>query len=284
MNVDELLSRQVAHRHSVLALIICCLALAITATGFIADGYAKYNPPISTPEIVSSPIDEIARKQKEMRDTIVLVGTMMGSGSGTIIRVHESDQPDVYEYLILTNAHVTVHRFANVLSGVDSLRGLIKTREIDLGCIVTIFDEETDTSEVVSATVLDEDFIMDVSILSFQYNKLLPVARIADDRQLKQVRVFDEVFAIGCQLGQKPLPTNGIIARIINDEVIVYMNTADISPGSSGGGLFKEYESHYYLIGIPFSASVAPNGQFLPHMAHAISILSARTILDRNLK
>ena len=101
---------------------------------------------------------------------------------------------------------------------------------------------------------------------------------------LQQVKVFDDVFAVGCQLGKAPIPTVGIISQVWQDEKwLIYINTAAISPGSSGGGLFKKYDEHYYLIGIPFCVGQSYNGQIMPHIAHAISFAVARDFVDINL-
>ena len=105
---------------------------------------------------------------------------------------------------------------------------------------------------------------------------------------LKQVRVFDEVFAIGCQFGQAPIPTVGIISQILTEnnrdkKWIIYRSTAQISPGSSGGGLFREYDGHYYLIGSPYRIWVADNGQIIPHLSYSISLEVAIDFINKNL-
>lgn len=243
--------------------------------------------PIATKGKEAKSIDEIAIKQKEMRDTVVLVRTIRGSGSGTIIESITTDNEDIFEYRVLTNAHVTHSRFFTYLTGADSITGKIKIETVDTGCEIITFDYKNRGWENHNADVIAENIIYDLAMLSFVSSQKFAVAKIADDDMLKQVRVFDEVFAVGCQFGRAPTPTIGIISQILigtcgEQQWILYGSTAQITPGSSGGGLFKEYGNHYYLVGIPYRTAVAYNGQFIPHLSYAISIATAIKFIDKN--
>lgn len=254
---------------------------AVDTTKTTAEGTTekKVRPPV---------VDEIALKQKEMLDTTVLIQTWRGSGSGTIIDCTETEIEGVFEYCVLTNTHVTQTRFVTIIQGVDALTGKVTRVTTDHGCGVTIFDHEDKKMELYHAKVVAEDIKYDLALLSFQTKQKLAVAILADRDMLERVRIFDEIFAIGCQLGRAPSPTTGIISQIITGnngekEWVIYGNTAQITPGSSGGGLFKKYDGHYHLIGIPFRVAVAGNGQIVPHLAHAISIEVARDFIDQNM-
>ncbi|KKN91269.1 hypothetical protein LCGC14_0221370 [marine sediment metagenome] len=242
---------------------------------------------VVSPVIDKPVIDKIELKQKEMRDTIVLVKTRRGSGSGTIIDRIDIDIENIFEYRILTNAHVVHSRFFRYLRGVNSLTGKIKTEVVDTGCEIITFDHKNQKWNSYVVDIVSEDVALDLAILSFVSNKELNVAKIANDDMLKQIRVFDEVFAIGCQLGQAPSPTTGIVSRILTgthnkQKWIVYGSTTQIVPGSSGGGLFKEYDDHYYLIGIPYLAAITNSGQFVSHLSSAISVVTAKNFIDEN--
>lgn len=232
------------------------------------------------------PIDEIALKQREMLDTIVYVQTRSGRGSGTIIDYVEIEE--VFKYYVLTNAHVVSSRFITQIQGVNSLTGKPKVRVINTGCGIITFDHQNRDWDHHIARVVAEDITNDLAILSFVSDQELVVAKVANDDMLKQIRIFDEIFAVGCQLGRAPSPTVGIISQILTEsnngqERMIYSNTAQISPGSSGGALFKKYVEGYYLIGIPHRVSVAPNRQSVYHLSHAISMLSAKDFINRNL-
>lgn len=238
-------------------------------------------------EIIPPIVDEIVLKQQEMRNTTVFVHTRRNSGSGTIIDCIETDTEGVFEYRVLTNAHVTHPRFITYLRGVNSLRGNIQTETVDTGCKIITFDYVNKSWYQHDTKVLVENRQCDISILSFISDEEFVVARIADNAMLERVRVFDEVFSMSCQLGRAPSPTIGIVSQILTGENggkewVIYANTAQITPGSSGGGLFKKYGNHYYLIGIPFKVAVAYNGQLIPHLAHAISIVIAQEFIDQS--
>lgn len=265
------------------SIILCLLCI-----GLVAIIPSAAQPPDQDTIVKEIQIDEIALKQREMQDTVVMVATDRGRGSGTIIDVSETDTEGTFEYRVLTNAHVTTSRFRTRLQDVDSLTGKIVINTVDTGCQIIIFDNPDSDWDECNAKVVVENVLYDIAILSFVYDRELYVANMANEDMLKRVRVFDEIFTIGCQLGTAPSPTFGIISQIItgstgDKEWVVYMNTSHIAPGASGGGLFKKYDGHYYLIGVPFSVSMANNGQFITHMAHAISITTAREFIDQSL-
>ena len=265
---------------------ICTILLCLLSAGtdrIISE--EKSN--VVSPVIDKPVIDKIELKQKEMRDTIVLVKTRRGSGSGTIIDRIDTDTENVFEYRVLTNAHVIHSRFVRYLRGVNSITGRIKTEIVDTGCEIITFDHKNKKWDIYVTNIVSEDVSLDLAILSFISSQELSVAITATRDMLKQVRVFDEVFAIGCQLGKAPSPTTGIVSRILTgtnnkQKWIVYGSTTQISPGSSGGGLFKEYDDHYYLIGIPYIIATTNNGQFVTHLSSAISIMTAKNFIDKN--
>lgn len=239
-------------------------------------------------EVSSFATDEIQLKQREMRDTTVLVRTHRGSGSGTIVDCLEIDDSGVFKYRVLTNAHVTRTRFVTTLLSVNSLTGKVEIEEIDIGCEITVFDHQNMDLFQYKTEVIAENIRYDLALLLFQTTQKLATARLASDNMLDRVRVFDEVFTMGCQLGRDPIPTTGIISQILTGnngekQWVIYGNTAQVTPGTSGGALFKKYNNHYCMIGIPFMIAVANNGQFVPHLSYAISIDTARDFINQNV-
>lgn len=264
-----------------IAPIVCCLIIGAVLHDVIDDNE-------NSAQVIQSPdTDEISLKQRETLNTGVLVWTHFGMGSGTIIDRLETDQEQVFEYLVLTNAHVIYSRFTKSLRNVNSLTGKSQIDIVDTGCgVITFYYPDTNWDKH-KAKVVVEDKIYDLAILSFVSQKELDIAKMADLEMLKQVRVFDEVIAVGCQLGRSPSPTLGIISQIFTREYedkerVIYMNTAQITPGSSGGGLFKKYDDHYYLIGVPYRISSTNSGGIMPHVAHAISSQTVGEFIDYN--
>jgi hypothetical protein len=62
------------------------------------------------------------------------------------------------------------------------------------------------------------------------------------------VRVFDQVYAVGCPLGNDPIPTAGEVAATSHfvDGGTYWMISAPTYIGNSGGGIF-DAESHELL-------------------------------------
>lgn len=282
------LSKFVGGFYYLMILTICWVGVSFVAGASIVNPIER---PVFIPPIVEEKIefvDEIALKQKEMRDTIVLVRTRRGTGSGTIIDRIDTDDEKESEYRVLTNAHVTYPRFFRYLREVDFITGKLNIDVVDTGCEIITFDYQSLSWNIYDAKIVEEDIEYDLAVLSFATKEELSVAKIADDDMLKQVRVFDEIFVVGCQLGRAPSPTFGIISQILTknngeQEWTIYCNTAQTTPGSSGGGLFKKYDDHYYLVGIPYRIAVTSDGQLVPHLSHAISISTARSFIEQNL-
>lgn len=231
---------------------------------------------------------DIFVKNEEMVQTAVMVETQFSTGSGTIIDKIDASEPGLFEYRVLTNAHVVRNRFSRYIRDVNGLTGKLYVQVVDNGCVVLTFDHNGDVEKTYNSKVVEEDKGYDLAILSFVSDDELNVARIADKKILGKVRIFDNVFAVGCQLGGPPLPTTGIISSVWSEtigenNIIIYGYTAQVSQGSSGGSLFKQYKGHYYLIGIPYCVSITLDGQILPHLAHAISMRTADKVISRTL-
>jgi len=214
-------------------------------------------------------------KSKEMLRPVVRLETVMGAGSGVII------YKNINTYYVITNYHV-IDLSLNRTLYVDGLRGI--SSYIDQNPDITVHCFHNDNAEPLCAKVIAESKRLDLALLSFESYEALDVARIAGVEVINSIDTFDTVYAVGCQLAIYPMPTQGIISRIINEQYFVgFNNSAQITPGSSGGGVFKLYKNHYYLIGI--SNKVAVNYyQIFSHYAYAISAKSIYKFLhDNNL-
>ncbi|MCB9914193.1 MAG: trypsin-like peptidase domain-containing protein [Planctomycetes bacterium] len=75
-------------------------------------------------------------------------------------------------------------------------------------------------------------------------------ARLASWDRLDTVRTFDEVYAVGCPLGNDPIPTRGEVADVHHqvDGQHYWMISAPTYIGNSGGGI---YDAHTHeLLGL----------------------------------
>lgn len=219
-------------------------------------------------------------KRQEMLYTSVFVSTETMNGSGTVIGKINTGMDGVFRYSILTNEHVIRGRFVPDPKS--------PSERIDKGCVIWTFDHTQMSYEPYPASVIAENKEIDIALLAFNSSEVLVVAKFATQAILDEISVFDEVFAIGCNLKDDfPGPTIGIISLIYTEQMVetnvtIYANTAQIVPGASGGGLFREQDGHYYLIGIPFRLYMLDNDQLLPHLAEAISISAVKNLIHKN--
>lgn len=231
-------------------------------------------------------VDQIAIKQREMLDPIVRVETYKTKGSGAVYAKIATEIDDIFEYRVLTNYHVTRTRIIFSLH-IDFITGKLIKISTDTGCSVVVFDPDGQNNKKYTAKIVAEDDCIDLTILSFATDQPISIALLATDEMLKDIHVFGDVFAVGCQLGMRPIPTFGIISKITSGTTkeikwILYGTTAQTAFGSSGGGLFREYDGHYYLIGIPFRVASTCNQQIIPHLTSAISLSTANNFLNTN--
>jgi len=229
---------------------------------------------------VASYASDSETKRREMLHTSVYVGTETGDGSGTLIGKTDTGMDGVFRYSVLTSEHVTKGRFVSDPKS--------PTGRIDKGCTVWTFDHVNGTYEAWPASVIAENKEVDIALLAFNSSEVLSIAKFATKDMLDRIGIFDEVFAIGCNLTDDfPGPTIGVISLVKTErrgevDVIIYSNTAQIVPGASGGGLFKEYDGHYYLVGIPFRLGTITGGHLVPHLAEAISLSAVTSLLHKN--
>ncbi|RTZ92116.1 MAG: hypothetical protein DSY92_02990 [Planctomycetota bacterium] len=105
----------------------------------------------------------------------------------------------------------------------------------------------------------------------------------ASEKACLQLSVFDSVYAVGCPLGNQPLPTIGEISsqyKPVADEVF-WMVSAPTFFGNSGGGIFLAGDGR--LVGI--SSMIYTYGKrspmVVPHMGLFVPLQTVRSWLRR---
>lgn len=176
-------------------------------------------------------------------------------GSGVLLRSRFDETSQSHRTHLITAWHV-VRDIQGNLSNTDML------------VPVTIYAEDGSISSE-EATLLCFDAQLDAALLEIEtVEPLANGARIPRRSSLDKVRIFEEVYAVGCPLGNDPIPTRGEIStshHIIGNETY-WMINAPTYIGNSGGGIFHG-ETHE-LLGI-FSkiythGTVRPT--IIPHM------------------
>jgi S1-C subfamily serine protease len=123
-----------------------------------------------------------------------------------------------------------------------------------------------------TASMVAYDVPLDVALLVLDTEVAVPCgARLASRERVAGVRIFDPVYAVGCPLGNDPIPTAGEIAATQHevDGARYWMISAPTYIGNSGGGIF-DAQTHE-LVGI-FSKIYthgAMRSTIVPHMGLA---------------
>jgi S1-C subfamily serine protease len=150
--------------------------------------------------------------------------TSVGSG----VLLHSKSRPEGgFRTPILTAWHV-----------VRDIQG--DPPDTDLPVPVQIYREDG-TTRSEKAKLLAHDPKLDAALLEIVTSDELEFgARLAPRSRLSEARIFDPVVAVGCPLGNDPIPTRGEIATCHHevDGERYWMINAPTYIGNSGGGIF----------------------------------------------
>ncbi len=135
-----------------------------------------------------------------------------------------------------------------------------------------------------TAELLQFDATLDVALLKLNTTRRVDCgARLAPRERLAQVQIFDRIYAVGCPLGNDPIPTYGEISDTAHavDGQHYWMISAPTYIGNSGGGIFdaRSHELLAIFSKIYTHGSVRPT--VVPHMGLATSLLAIYDWLDK---
>jgi S1-C subfamily serine protease len=92
-----------------------------------------------------------------------------------------------------------------------------------------------------TALLLKRDADLDVALLELRTSEALPHgAKLASRESLRRAQVFEPVWAVGCPLGNDPIPTAGTLSDTHHhvDGMRYWMISAPTYIGNSGGGVY----------------------------------------------
>jgi hypothetical protein len=170
-------------------------------------------------------------KRKMVHPTVLLKGN--GTvGSGVI--VYSEPMPGAaegavrpYATFVITAYHVVME----VLGGQTDV-GRVEEIQVSQG-------EDPTFVEVFSGLLVLCDRARDVALLKLNTSrKFEDVADLTPRDELNRVDIFARAYAVGCPLGNRPLPTIGEVSsksKIVADQVF-WMLSAPTFFGNSGGG------------------------------------------------
>lgn len=203
-------------------------------------------------------IEEKARTQVDLSEqwnhlmgpVVKLTGAdSVGSG----VRLMSAETPHGYRTLVLTAWHVV----RDIINGDEQAK-----------VPVTIYDR-VGIAMIVDASLIDYDVNLDVALLELDSRDHFENgARLASRESVLATRVFQPITAVGCPLGNDPLPSRGEVSDTNHyiDGGRYWMINAPTFIGNSGGGIFNS-DTHE-LVGI-FSKIYNYGGAqqtIIPHM------------------
>lgn len=168
---------------------------------------------------------------KDLVGPVVQIAGDATVGSGVLLEsipIHgDSPEPIAWRTNLLTSWHVVRDIYASPAEITEPIA--IKLYQKDGG---TFYER---------AILRAHDVELDVALLELETTEPVPHgARLPSRERLTEVQVFDSVYAVGCPLGNDPIPTAGEIASTnhLVDGESYWMISAPTYIGNSGGGIF----------------------------------------------
>ena len=238
---------------------------------------------------------EIIQKHEQVFYPTVRVRTKKAGGSGTVV-YSENYNDEVYTYVI-TNHHVisdSVH--------VEKKWDPVLKRKVDKEILDTVYVEFfrfNNYSHTIGSFAVEADIVaysdveggQDWALLRVRdkENKADYVANMFPLKDIENVHIFDDCFAVGASLGHPPVASNGMITYM-DDEIDHYkywMSSAPTIFGNSGGAVYRwsGNRKQYEYIGIPSRISIQPMGfsaDAITHMGYFIPIDRVYKLLEDN--
>lgn len=189
-------------------------------------------------------VRDLPHGQPKTRDVVSMWADLMGPtvqiadestvGSGVLL-VSEEAAPGKWRTHVLTAWHVV----RDILDDSNQLEQLIP---------VHLYGTDGERGQRF-ATLVEHDARIDIALLVIRSNNSIDYGALMPSRErLTERRVFDSIYAVGCPLGNDPIPTYGEIAdtnhKVEGDSY--WMISAPTYIGNSGGGIF-DAETHELL-------------------------------------
>ncbi|MCA9000616.1 MAG: trypsin-like peptidase domain-containing protein [Planctomycetes bacterium] len=159
-------------------------------------------------------------------------------GSGVVLQSTKLEDGSGYQTLVVTAWHVVRDILADKLDPED------------IAVPVTIYLEDGST-EHHTATLISRNAEIDAALLVLSDSQaIVNGATLASRSYLESRRIFHPIYAVGCPLGNDPIPTSGEIADLDHriDGSRYWMISAPTYIGNSGGGIYDGASNH--LMGV----------------------------------
>ena len=220
--------------------------------------------------------DELDTKLEKILYPCVRVLNGQGGGSGTVVYSEDREKTGEFQSFVLTNHHV-IDNLIHVQRIWDNLTQSYRYVEHNDMADVELFSYANGGNTITKFTVKAEIVAYvadeDIALLKIRHpfeikykTKILPAG--------KQLRLFQEIYAVGCPLLEDPLFTKGEVTDLENliDNKPYIGGTADIIWGNSGGAVISKFDDgEWYFCGIPSRGRLAPNWQFVSWLGYYVT-------------
>ncbi len=176
-------------------------------------------------------------------------------GSGTMVWSGPNPKTGAVESYVLTSYHVVRNILADTPKAAKE------------GFAVTIY-LGTEKVDVKGHMVASQPKI-DAALVQLSTDRVFPnVANVLSETEAQGIKVWDPVCAVGCPLGNDPVPTQGEVSSLKNElnGANYWMINAPTYFGNSGGGVYRA-DTHQ-LIGVFSKIYTHGKGNpvVIPHM------------------
>ncbi|MEE2887691.1 MAG: trypsin-like peptidase domain-containing protein [Planctomycetota bacterium] len=192
-------------------------------------------------------------------------------GSGTLIYSEKNLKTKAFDTYALTSYHV----IRNILADTPRAK-----RE---GLAITVYLDKGKKKEVKGDMVAHEAHI-DAALIKLRSKvQFTKVARVCDQQTSKSLRVWDGIYAVGCPLGNDPIPTQGEVSSLHNElnGANYWMINAPTYFGNSGGGVYLANSRELVGVFSKIYTHGRGNPVVIPHMGLLTPMPSIRKWLDK---
>lgn len=191
-------------------------------------------------------------------------------GSGTLIYSEKNPKTKKFDTYALTSYHV----IRNILADAP--------RAKSDGLAITVYLEKG-KKEVRGDMVAHESRI-DAALIKLRTDEQFTnIARVTSKAAANKIRVWDAIYAVGCPLGNDPIPTQGEVSSLRNElnGANYWMINAPTYFGNSGGGVYLA--STRELVGVFSKIYTHGRGNpvVIPHMGLFTPMPLIRHWLDK---
>ncbi len=232
-------------------------------------------------EGLANKVQRLAERDRKRMQELMIHPTAQLRGNGTVgsgVLLYSQEQPPERPgaEVLCTTFVLTAHHVVLEVTGdqVDSS----EVREVNI-----LVDAAADDVETFAARLVLEDRERDLALLRLNTGKRVDsLVEFMPAQDLAALDVFSPTYAVGCPLGNRPMPTLGEISSCSKEvgRQTFWMLNAPTFFGNSGGGVY--YARDFKLIGI--SSMIYTYGKktpsVVPHMGLFVPLRNIYEWLD----